>query len=151
MNVSQDPAPTAAAEEAPPSPRVIEDASADASPGSGPSQPRPRGIHTKHLTVLDRFRVRVLYYDAMLTKERIRRITGFSTSQVDTAVRAATASVGRRRGRPPNADPEKRGRCEWLFYLLGFPLFLLGLIIGFLRGKGGKGDWVKGMNDCMSE
>ncbi|KAI0017113.1 hypothetical protein F4780DRAFT_625278 [Xylariomycetidae sp. FL0641] len=65
-----------------------------------PGTPRPKGIHTKHLTELERFRVRTLYYDACLTKKRIQEITGYSESQIRTAVRAKTAAVGKRSGRP---------------------------------------------------
>ncbi|KAI3325722.1 hypothetical protein HD806DRAFT_455030 [Xylariaceae sp. AK1471] len=80
----------------PPPPRVIEDNSPYRTFGA----PRPKGVHTKHLTELERFRVRTLYYDAGLTKKRIREITGYSESQIRTAVRAKTAAVGRRPGRP---------------------------------------------------
>ncbi|KAI0870471.1 hypothetical protein GGS24DRAFT_475116 [Hypoxylon argillaceum] len=81
---------------APPPPRIIEDGSQRRIVGT----PRPKGVHTKHLTELERFRVRTLYYDASLSKGRIRQITGYSASQIRTAVRAKSASVGRRPGRP---------------------------------------------------
>ncbi|KAI0475427.1 hypothetical protein GGR56DRAFT_675555 [Xylariaceae sp. FL0804] len=66
----------------------------------GKTTPRPKGIHTKHLTELERFRVRTLYYDACLPKRRIHEITGYSESQIRTAVRAKSAQIGRRPGRP---------------------------------------------------
>ncbi|KAI8945548.1 hypothetical protein F4801DRAFT_568037 [Xylaria longipes] len=84
----------------PPPPRFIEDVSHHRIVAT----PRPKGIHTKHLTVLDRFRVRTLYYDACLSKERIRQITGYSPGQIRTAVRARSASVGKRPGRPKNTS-----------------------------------------------
>lgn len=62
--------------------------------------PRPSGVHTKHLTELERFRVRTLYYDACITKKRIQEITGYSHSQIRTAVRAKSAQIGKRTGRP---------------------------------------------------
>jgi hypothetical protein len=83
---------------APPPPRVIYDGSQHRAIRT----PRPKGVHTKHLTELERFRVRTLYYDAGLTKSRIREITGYSTSQIRTAVRAKSATIGRRPGRPRN-------------------------------------------------
>ncbi|KAI0432433.1 hypothetical protein F5Y09DRAFT_339652 [Xylaria sp. FL1042] len=88
---------------APPLPRIIEDNSQRRQVVT----PRPKGVHTKHLTELDRFRVRTLYYDACLSKGRIRQITGYSPSQIRTAVRAKTAAVGKRPGRPK--EPKKRG------------------------------------------
>ncbi|KAI0813873.1 hypothetical protein GGR55DRAFT_687489 [Xylaria sp. FL0064] len=92
---------------APPPPRIIE----DNSHRRAVVTPRPKGVHTKHLTELDRFRVRTLYYDACLSKGRIRQITGYSPSQIRTAVRAPTAAVGRRPGRPKEPkEPKKRGR-----------------------------------------
>ncbi|KAJ2988469.1 hypothetical protein NUW58_g3961 [Xylaria curta] len=66
---------------APPPPRIIEN-------GYVPrvTTPRPKGVHTKHLTELERFRVRTLYYDAKLSRGRIRQITGYSVSQIKTAI-----------------------------------------------------------------
>ncbi|KAI0007872.1 hypothetical protein F4779DRAFT_619180 [Xylariaceae sp. FL0662B] len=61
---------------------------------------RPRDIHTKHLTELERFRVRTLYYDACMTKRRIQEITGYSDSQIRTAIRAKSAAIPPRTGRP---------------------------------------------------
>ncbi|KAI1744819.1 hypothetical protein F4680DRAFT_167027 [Xylaria scruposa] len=87
----------------PPPPRII----ADVPPRHVVTRPRPKNIHTKHLTVLDRFRVRTLYYDACLSKERIRQITGYSPGQIRTAVRARSAAVGKRPGRPKNTTPKK--------------------------------------------
>lgn len=94
---------------APPPPRIIVDAS------SFPRRvatPRPKGVHTKHLTELDRFRVRTLYYDACLSKVRIHQITGYSMSQIRTAVRAKTAAVGKRPGRPQKGPKGRGRRCE---------------------------------------
>ncbi|KAI3339280.1 hypothetical protein F4824DRAFT_56703 [Ustulina deusta] len=88
---------------APPPPRIV----GDGTPRRAVATPRPKGVHTKHLTELDRFRVRTLYYDACLSKGRIRQITGYSASQIRTAVRAKTAAVGKRPGRPK--ESKKRG------------------------------------------
>ncbi|KAI5922954.1 hypothetical protein F4810DRAFT_670950 [Camillea tinctor] len=74
-----------------------------ASPTSSKSranQIRPKGVHTKHLTELERFRVRTLYYDACMTKRRIQEVTGYSESQIRTAVRAKSFEIGKRTGRP---------------------------------------------------
>ncbi|KAI0965567.1 hypothetical protein F4678DRAFT_330923 [Xylaria arbuscula] len=88
---------------APPPPRIIDDGSLRRRVAT----PRPKGVHTKHLTELDRFRVRTLYYDACLSKGRIRQITGYSASQIRTAVRAPSSAVGKRPGRPK--ETKKRG------------------------------------------
>ncbi|KAF6819694.1 hypothetical protein CMUS01_11672 [Colletotrichum musicola] len=61
---------------------------------------RPRDIHTKHLTEADRQRVRILYYDAGLGPTAIARQTGFSVGQVKHAIRAESAAVRPRSGRP---------------------------------------------------
>ncbi|KAI1080988.1 hypothetical protein F5B20DRAFT_86362 [Whalleya microplaca] len=61
---------------------------------------RPRDVHTKHLTELERFRVRTLYYDACMTKRRIQEVTGYSDSQIRTAIRAKSAAIPPRTGRP---------------------------------------------------
>lgn len=100
---------------APPPPRIVGDGSRarPAASSASSSTPRPRGVHTKHLTELDRFRVRTLYYDAGLSKGRIRQVTGYSASQVRTAVRARSAAVGRRPGRPRKEGGKgKEGTCE---------------------------------------
>ncbi|KAI0148597.1 hypothetical protein GGR57DRAFT_236285 [Xylariaceae sp. FL1272] len=86
----------------PPPPRLIEDRS---SQYTGYQAPRPKGVHTKHLTEMERFRVRTLYYDACFTKHRIREITGYSESQIRTAIRAPTAAIARRAGRPKKTYP----------------------------------------------
>ncbi|KAI1204213.1 uncharacterized protein F4807DRAFT_448358 [Annulohypoxylon truncatum] len=65
---------------------------------------RPKGLHIKHLTEMERFRVRTLYYDAGMSKPRIKQVTGYSTSQIRTAIHAQTAAVAPRSGRP------KRGK-----------------------------------------
>ncbi|TGJ79625.1 hypothetical protein E0Z10_g9126 [Xylaria hypoxylon] len=99
---------------APPPPRII--GTIDDAPRRRPSTatPRPRGVHTKHLTELERFRVRTLYYDAIMSKGRIRKITGYSASQIQTAVRATTAAVGKRAGRPkkPGTGGNKSSNAE---------------------------------------
>ncbi|KAI2603379.1 uncharacterized protein GGS25DRAFT_528401 [Hypoxylon fragiforme] len=64
------------------------------------SQNRPREVHTKHLTELERFRVRTLYYDAAMSKKRISEVTNYSLSQIRTAIRAKSAAVPPRSGRP---------------------------------------------------
>ncbi|KAI1456306.1 hypothetical protein F4805DRAFT_458954 [Annulohypoxylon moriforme] len=73
---------------------------------------RPKGLHIKHLTELERFRVRTLYYDAGMSKPRIKQVTGYSTSQIRTAIHAKTAAVAPRSGRPkrdPNGEtPTKK-------------------------------------------
>ncbi|KAL7619577.1 hypothetical protein AAE478_010118 [Parahypoxylon ruwenzoriense] len=61
---------------------------------------RPKDLHTKHLTERERFRVRTLYYDACMSKKRIQEITGYSNSQIRTAIRAKSAAVPPRTGRP---------------------------------------------------
>ncbi|KAI1260283.1 hypothetical protein F5Y18DRAFT_406158 [Xylariaceae sp. FL1019] len=88
--------------EHPPPPRLIEDRS---SQYTGYQAPRPKGVHTKHLTEMERFRVRTLYYDACFTKSRIGEITGYSESQIRTAVRAPTAAIPKRPGRPKKTYP----------------------------------------------
>ncbi|KAI2634594.1 hypothetical protein GGS21DRAFT_110756 [Xylaria nigripes] len=80
---------------APPPPRIIEDNSHRVGKAL-----RPKGLHTKHLTALERFRVRTLYYDAGLSRDRVHQITGYSKNQIRTAVRAKSAAVGKRPGRP---------------------------------------------------
>ncbi|RWA14431.1 hypothetical protein EKO27_g669 [Xylaria grammica] len=77
---------------APPPPRIIGSV-ADGTLRPPVRIPRPKGVHTKHLTELERFRVRTLYYDASLSKGRIRQITGYSSSQIRTAVRAQSAAI----------------------------------------------------------
>ncbi len=106
---------------APPPPRIV----GDGTPRRAVATPRPKGVHTKHLTELDRFRVRTLYYDACLSKGRIRQITGYSASQIRTAVRAKTAAVGKRPGRPK--ESKKRGnKCEFgMFCILKKSLCLM--------------------------
>ncbi|KAI0598383.1 hypothetical protein F4775DRAFT_555259 [Biscogniauxia sp. FL1348] len=92
-----------------PTPTPIANANASASASSASSSPiskprtnqiRPKGVHTKHLTELERFRVRTLYYDACMTKRRILEVTGYSESQIRTAVRAKSFEIGKRTGRP---------------------------------------------------
>lgn len=61
---------------------------------------RPKDIHTKHLTEQDRIRIRTLYTDASLGPTAIARQTGFTVGQVKHAIRAKSAAVGARSGRP---------------------------------------------------
>ncbi|KAI6086082.1 hypothetical protein F4821DRAFT_260375 [Hypoxylon rubiginosum] len=61
---------------------------------------RPKEVHTKHLTELERFRVRTLYFDAGMSKKRIEEVTGYSNSQIRTAIRAKSAAIPHRTGRP---------------------------------------------------
>ncbi|OTB01978.1 hypothetical protein M426DRAFT_323063 [Hypoxylon sp. CI-4A] len=61
---------------------------------------RPKEVHTKHLTERERFRVRTLYYDAQMNKKRIEEVTGYSRSQIRTAIRAKDAAIPPRSGRP---------------------------------------------------
>ncbi|KAI1769844.1 hypothetical protein F4818DRAFT_456562 [Hypoxylon cercidicola] len=76
---------------------------------------RPKEVHTKHLTELERFRVRTLYFDAGMSKKRIEEVTGYSNSQIRTAVRAKSAAIPHRTGRPrkhkkPTKPPERFGQ-----------------------------------------
>ncbi|KAI0381369.1 hypothetical protein F5Y04DRAFT_80885 [Hypomontagnella monticulosa] len=61
---------------------------------------RPKECHTKHLTEMERFRVRTLYFDAGMSKKRIAEVTKYSLSQIRTAIRAQSAAVRPRSGRP---------------------------------------------------
>ncbi|KAI0134431.1 hypothetical protein BJ170DRAFT_679319 [Xylariales sp. AK1849] len=61
---------------------------------------RDKGLHTKHLDQEQRFRVRVLYFDAAMSKKRIKEVTGYTESQIRLAISAKSASVGVRTGRP---------------------------------------------------
>ncbi|KAI1385746.1 uncharacterized protein F4822DRAFT_414073 [Hypoxylon trugodes] len=61
---------------------------------------RPKEVHTKHLTELERFRVRTLHFDARMSAGRIHAVTGYSMSQIRTAIRAKSAAVPPRTGRP---------------------------------------------------
>ncbi|KAK1590170.1 uncharacterized protein LY79DRAFT_670098 [Colletotrichum navitas] len=70
---------------------------------------RPKGVHTKHLTEADRIRIRTLYFDAYMPPKAIAKQTGYTLSQVRHAVRANSAAVKPRSGRPrkPKKDEEK--------------------------------------------
>ncbi|KAK1762848.1 hypothetical protein QBC33DRAFT_551202 [Phialemonium atrogriseum] len=62
---------------------------------------RPKGTSgTKQLTTEQRQRVRTLYYDAQFNPARIHTITGYTKHQIRSAIRAETATVGARSGRP---------------------------------------------------
>ncbi|KAI1468365.1 uncharacterized protein F4812DRAFT_458801 [Daldinia caldariorum] len=65
---------------------------------------RPKEIHTKHLTERERFRVRTLYYDASMSKKRIEEVTGYSISQIRTAIRAKSSAIPPRSGRPKKGN-----------------------------------------------
>ncbi|KAI0122703.1 hypothetical protein F4814DRAFT_409669 [Daldinia grandis] len=67
---------------------------------------RPKEIHTKHLTERERFRVRTLYYDASMSKKRIEEVTGYSISQIRTAIRAKSSAIPPRSGRPKKAGKD---------------------------------------------
>ncbi|WDK13290.1 beta-1,3-glucosidase [Colletotrichum graminicola] len=70
---------------------------------------RPKGIHTKHLPETDRIRIRTLYFDAYMPPKATVKQTGYTLSQVRHAVRANSAAVKPRSGRPrkPKQDQEK--------------------------------------------
>ncbi|KAF6815631.1 hypothetical protein CMUS01_12404 [Colletotrichum musicola] len=61
---------------------------------------RPAGSTTKHLTDADRQRIRTLYHDAKLSQPEIAELTGYTKNQVRTAIRAHSAAVAPRSGRP---------------------------------------------------
>ena len=63
---------------------------------------------TKHLKKDDRQRIRTLYFDAKLTQREIEKITGYSESQVRTAIAAPSAEVGARPGRPQKLSEEEQ-------------------------------------------
>ncbi|KAJ1324137.1 carbonyl reductase 1 [Microdochium nivale] len=71
---------------------------------------RGPGSGTAQLTAYDRSRARTLYFDAGRSMKEIARITGYSLSQVRTAIKRAVP--GRRPGRPrkdgANYAPEAR-------------------------------------------
>ncbi|KAK3941783.1 hypothetical protein QBC46DRAFT_407041 [Diplogelasinospora grovesii] len=66
--------------------------------------PEKGTTHRKHLKYEDRFRIRVLYFDAKFGPAKIRNITGFSENQIRYAIRCESAQVGRRSGRPKASD-----------------------------------------------
>lgn len=85
------------------------------------SQNRPREVHTKHLTELERFRVRTLYYDAAMSKKRISEVTNYSLSQIRTAIRAKSAAVPPRSGRPKKGTwPPFSHPLQPMFFILFF-------------------------------
>lgn len=67
---------------------------------------------TRHTTEKDRFRIRVLYFDARQNRKEIMRTTGFSLPQIRTAIESG--AVKKRSGRPSRknakvtATPESR-------------------------------------------
>lgn len=56
---------------------------------------------TKHLDRDTRLRIRTLYYDAGLPQSEICRLTGATAHQVRYAIRATSADIAPRSGRPP--------------------------------------------------
>jgi hypothetical protein len=66
-------------------------------------------VRTKQLTHEERFRIRVLYFDAKFSYKRIQEITGATEAQVRTAVRAESATPKPRSGRPPKKRGEDAG------------------------------------------
>jgi hypothetical protein len=67
---------------------------------SYPSMARPKGLKTKHLKEAERARVRTLYFDGKFGPARIAEITGYTRAQIRNAIRADSAAVGVRTGRP---------------------------------------------------
>lgn len=73
---------------------------------------RAKGHRTKHLDSEQRFRVRVLFFDAGLTKKRIEEITGYTGSQIRTAISAKSHLVGVRSGRPGKDEIRRRNELQ---------------------------------------
>ncbi|KAI0845028.1 hypothetical protein F5Y00DRAFT_183750 [Daldinia vernicosa] len=73
---------------------------------------RPKEIHTKHLTERERFRVRTLYYDASMSKKRIEEVTGYSLSQIRTAIRAKSSAIPPRSGRPKKGSKDGQSAAD---------------------------------------
>jgi transposase len=65
---------------------------------------------TRHLNTEQRQRVRTLFYDGHQTKREIQRITGYTFSQIQSAIAASTAAPSPRSGRPTSmsADEERK-------------------------------------------
>jgi len=74
----------------------------------------------RHLTEVERLRVRVLFFDACFTKRRIAEKTGYSPHQVATAIREG-ARPKPRSGRPSKSgvqktkEPETRPAEPWFW------------------------------------
>lgn len=64
------------------------------------TMPRTPGKTTKHLTEVDRRRIRTLYSDVAFQPAEISRITGFSVAQVKYSIRANSLTPKRRSRRP---------------------------------------------------
>jgi hypothetical protein len=62
---------------------------------------RPKGSKRKHLTRDERHRIRTLHTDAHMTTAEIIKATGFTANQIRTAIKAPSAEVPVRTGRPP--------------------------------------------------
>ncbi|KAK2004018.1 hypothetical protein LX36DRAFT_27116 [Colletotrichum falcatum] len=77
------------------------------SPTATAMEYRPKGIHTKHLTEADRIRIRTLYFDAYMPPKAIVKQTGYTFSQVRNAIRADSAAVKPRSGRPRRAKKDQ--------------------------------------------
>ncbi|KXH69171.1 hypothetical protein CSAL01_13314 [Colletotrichum salicis] len=61
---------------------------------------RPKGISTKQLDEAARQRIRTLYFDAKLSPSIIAHITDSTKHQIRDAIRAESAAVAPRPGRP---------------------------------------------------
>ncbi|GJC77496.1 hypothetical protein ColLi_00334 [Colletotrichum liriopes] len=68
---------------------------------------RPKDVHTKHLTETDRIRIRTLYFDAHMPQKAIATKTGYTINQVRYAVRADSAAIKPRSGRPRRLDKDQ--------------------------------------------
>ena len=69
---------------------------------------RPKGSSgTKQLTEEQRARVRHLFYDAGVSQPDILAMTGFTKDQVRGAIKAKSAAVGVRTGRPRKTSTAK--------------------------------------------
>ncbi|KAK4180177.1 hypothetical protein QBC36DRAFT_146589, partial [Triangularia setosa] len=63
--------------------------------------PRPVGsTGRRQLTVDERQRVRTLYFDGRLSQPKIQETTGYTKDQIRNAIRAPSAQIAPRSGRP---------------------------------------------------
>ncbi|KZL69578.1 beta- -glucosidase [Colletotrichum incanum] len=69
---------------------------------------RPKDVHTKHLTETDRIRIRTLYFDAHMPQKAITKTTGYTINQVRYAIRADSAAIKPRSGRPRRLDKDQK-------------------------------------------
>lgn len=65
------------------------------------------GSHTRHLTIVERQRVRMLHFDAYYSPAQIAAITGYTVSQIKYTCHAASAAVAIRSGRPAVLDEDE--------------------------------------------